>query len=246
MEQKQNIFLPGLSRQIETLLSRLDVKGFSIALLGPNSTVIARRLAEASGSNVIIVVEDYESLINTRTSISGNSSLDVRLMSYESTDFKPSSFDLVYAQGSVSGTRRNKIIKEIKRILKPAGYLSIGEITALSDNTPTFVRDIWKNTDQAPLQAEKAEAYYMERKLKTIYSEDLSYTLKRFYSSGAGMLKDYLTGSSEEEKQYYKKLINRISHETNAYLKQGADKFIGFQTLLLQKQEDEAKPEQLL
>ena len=49
------------------------------------------------------------------------------------------------------------------------------------------------------------------------------------------LLDDRLNKLGESEKAYHKKMLNRISHESNAYLKLGADKFIGFVSLLLTK-----------
>jgi DNA-directed RNA polymerase subunit N (RpoN/RPB10) len=46
-------------------------------------------------------------------------------------------------------------------------------------------------------------------------------------------LKANINNLSGQEKSYYKKLLNKISHESNAYLKLGADKYIGFKMLIL-------------
>jgi hypothetical protein len=49
------------------------------------------------------------------------------------------------------------------------------------------------------------------------------------------MLKSSKSDLTQQEKSYYKKLLHKISHESNAYLNLGADKYIGFIALLLQK-----------
>jgi hypothetical protein len=46
-------------------------------------------------------------------------------------------------------------------------------------------------------------------------------------------LKQAIETLTEKEKSYYKKLLNKISHESNAYLKLGADKYIGYKLLIL-------------
>ena len=40
------------------------------------------------------------------------------MMDFDNTDFNAEEFDLVYAQASISLLNRNKIVKEIKRILE--------------------------------------------------------------------------------------------------------------------------------
>ena len=40
---------------------------------------------------------------------------------------------------------------------------------------------------------------------------------------------------TDKEKSFYKKLLSKISHESNAYLKLGADRYIGFKMLILKK-----------
>ena len=52
------------------------------------------------------------------------------------------------------------------------------------------------------------------------------------------MLKNTKEDLPENEKSYYKKLLNQISHESNVYLKLGGDKYLGFYALILQKGEN--------
>jgi hypothetical protein len=46
---------------------------------------------------------------------------------------------------------------------------------------------------------------------------------------------DMTSSLSNEEKSYHKKMLKRISHESNAYLKLGGNKFIGFISVILRK-----------
>jgi DNA-directed RNA polymerase subunit N (RpoN/RPB10) len=61
--------------------------------------------------------------------------------------------------------------------------------------------------------------------------------LKNFYESAKQSLKDVINELSDKEKSHYKKLLNKISHESNAYLKLGADRYIGFKMIILKKSE---------
>jgi len=54
-----------------------------------------------------------------------------------------------------------------------------------------------------------------------------------FYENVSNELSDYFRKTDETEKKLYKKLLNKISHESNAYLKLGADKYIGLNLLIL-------------
>lgn len=229
------IFLPGTSEQIGLLLERLDVSEKSIVVFGSNSEVIASELARRSGKKVDLIVEDYDSLINSELRIEKSENVSVKMMAFDSTDYMDSTFDLIYAQASISGKMRNKIIKEIKRILKPEGYLCLGEVVQLTEHVPTFVKNVWEDSALLPLEKEKIKAYYEERKFLVVYEEDLNRTLASFYSMSAGMLKDRLTTLTENEKSFYKKLLNKISHESNVYLRQGGNRHMGFTTLLLKK-----------
>jgi ubiquinone/menaquinone biosynthesis C-methylase UbiE len=130
---------------------------------------------------------------------------------------------------------RNKIIKELKRILKPGGFICIGEIVSLKQDIPLFVKDIFDAAGLLPLYVDELEKYYSERKLNIIFQQDFSETLSEYYIRYASQLKSAKYDLTDSEKSYYKKILNKISHESNVYLKLGGDKFIGFVSLLLQK-----------
>src|SRR3989339_1438185 len=122
-----SIFLPGQKRQYNFFLKNYTRKPQSILVIGSSSEQIATLLSEKFNTPVDLIVEDYESLMNSKLVLSGESSITVRIMNFDSTDFSNEQFDLVYAQASISLTNRNQIVKERKRILKPGGYFSVGE-----------------------------------------------------------------------------------------------------------------------
>ncbi len=232
---KKKFFLPGLDKQINFLLKNLSSKIESALVIGSASEIPAEIISKNFNCNVEVIVEDYESLLNSKLILSDSSKLNIRLMGFEATDFNSSSFDLVYAQASISSTNRNKIVKEINRILKPGGHFCVGEIVALNKSVPMFVQDIFDSSDLLPLFHNDLTKYYIERKFTLSGSVDLTNTLKEFFLLNADMLKSSKGDLTQQEKSYYKKLLNKISHESNAYLKLGADKYIGFIALLLQK-----------
>ncbi len=126
--KKEIIYLPGLKKQYEFLISKLELTGFNILILGSSNAIISKLLFNKSKEKVEIIVEDYESLLVTQLELGDQTEVSVKLMDFEKTDYSENRFDLVYAQGSISDKRRKKIVKEIKRILKPNGHLFRGSI----------------------------------------------------------------------------------------------------------------------
>lgn len=229
-----NIFLPGLGEQIEFLFPNLS-SASKILVLGSESSEIAERLKKHFNAEVEIVVEDYESLINTNLQLSENKSIKAKLMEFDHLDYKDNQFDLIYSQGSISLLKRNKIIKEIKRVLIPNGHLYVGEIVKLQQNVPQFVEDIFEQSFILPLFIDDLHKYYEERNFELAAEKNLTYTLKRFYSETLNKIKEKEKELTDKEKSYYKKLINKINHEAKSFLRSGADKHIGFYSLLLKK-----------
>jgi SAM-dependent methyltransferase len=156
-------------------------------------------------------------------------------MEFSSTDFSDDVFDIIYAQASMSSKMRNKIIKEIKRILKPDGILNAGEIVSLKSSPPKFVNDIWESGNILPLNSDDIKKYYEERNFEVVETLDLSAHLKDFYLESKNLLSNNSDSLSENEKAYYKKMLKRMSHESNAYLKLGGKDFIGFTSIIARK-----------
>lgn len=232
----ENYLLPGLDRQIEFLFNNFKSSAKNILVVGSNCEEISKELSNHFEANIDLIVEDYDSLMNSKLLLESFEKINVRLMDFEVTDFESSSFDLIYAQASISITKRNKILKEFKRLLKPGGFLCVGEVVALRKDYPPFVQDIFDSSDLLPLFVDDLEKYYTERKFTITVRQNLTHTLKNYYSSNTRLLDRSMDNLSSSEKSYHKKILNKLSHESNAYLKLGGDKFIGFVALLLQKE----------
>lgn len=234
-QENPNIFLPGGFKQFRILKSKYDLTEKNVLIIGSNSEKIAEKMIEHEANSVKIIVNDYDSLMNSRLNLGKDSQIVVKMMDYDNTDFNNEEFDLVYSQASISLTNRNKIVKELKRILKSDGTLCVSEITAIDKDHPPFVKNIFDASDIHPLLNDTCTDYYKERKFSVLYEEDLSSSLTSFYENAVRTLDESFDRLTEKEKSYYKKLLNKISHESNAYLKLGADKFIGFKMLILKK-----------
>jgi ubiquinone/menaquinone biosynthesis C-methylase UbiE len=235
MKESQNIFLPGGFKQFRILKSKYVLNDKNVLVIGSGSEKIAEKMIESGAGSATMIVSDYDSLMNARLNLNKESKVVVKMMDFDNTDFDSEQFDLVYAQASISLTNRNKIVKEIKRILKPEGTLCVAEITAITKDYPPFVKNIFDASDILPLLNNECSNYYKERNFSVLYEEDLSSSLQSFYEHTAQELDDTIYKLNEKEKSYYNKLLNKISHESNAYLKLGADRYIGFKMLILKK-----------
>ena len=235
MNKEPLIFLPGGFRQFAHLKDRIKIIDLDILIIGSNTDLLAGLFLEENASSVSVIVDDHDSLVQLRYLLKQKKDISSKMMEYTKTDFDNSSFDLVFAQASISNKLRNKIVKEIKRILKPGGYLSVGEITSLQESVPTFVKDIREAGNIDPLNSSKINEYYEQREFEIVDIKDLSAHLKEYYSTSKNLL-DMTSGNlSNEEKSYYKKLLKRVSHESNVYLKLGGDRFMGFTSIILRK-----------
>ena len=235
MSSEPVIFLPGLSRQINMFLEENDLREKKILVCGSNSEKIAGRIYRKSGVTVELIVPDFDSLMNSRILVSDEEQIKVRLMDFEHTDFDDAEFDYIYSQGAFSTSARKGIVKEMKRILKPGGKLCVGEVVILDETLPQFIEDIFDASDLDPLTSAETSKFYESRNFKVLSVKDASDTLRDYYEWNLDKLAEVTGGLSENEKSYYKKLLNRISHESQAFIKQGADRYIGFEILLMEK-----------
>ncbi len=235
MAVDHTIFLPGSGKQFNHLNAKVILKDKDILIIGSNSEKIAQMFLNAEANAVTIILDEYDSLMNARYLLKNIEELSVRLMDFSSTDFNNAKFDIVYAQASISGKMRNKIIKELKRILKPDAILNVGEITSLKSSPPIFVNDIWESGNILPLNSDDIKKYYEERKFEVVDTLNLSAHLKDFYLESINLLYNNIDSLSENEKAYYKKMLKRMSHESNAYLKLGGKDYMGFTSIIARK-----------
>jgi len=226
-------FLPGTDKQLKSFLSHVEINNMKILVVGAGCEEISKSLLINGALEVTIIVEDNDTLLNARLYLNNEKQIFVKMMEFDNTDFKDDSFDLVYAQASISNKRRNKIVKEIKRILKPEGHFCVGENISYSQNAPVFVKDLWESSEIVPLFVDDLEKYYQERNFEILFKQDLSHTLKDFYKMSISLLENKTNNLTDQEKSYHKKFINKLSHESNAYLKLGGNNYMGFKMLIL-------------
>ncbi len=232
------MLVPGAIKQVEILLKDVSVKEKKILVAGCGLSEPAKKILNAGAESVEIITNDYECFLQTRMELGKESNIDVKIMDYTATDYKTNTFDLIFAQASLSVKERNKIVKEFRKILKPASLLCSGEIVKLKKNIPAFVNNMFNESNLQPLFIDDVESYYAERKFELTESYDLSFTLKEYYSGILNKVRKAEGGLTSQEKSYYKKLLNRIHHEANIFLKLGGEKYFGFRVFLLLNRKD--------
>jgi len=232
MNKPKLILVPGSGKQLDFLENRINLNELRILVMGSGLMNVANYFYGIN-NDVELIVEDYDSLMSSKFEQKSGMQFNIKIMDFERTDYLDDTFDLVYIQGAVTNKRRNKIIKDVKRILKPEGFLCVGEIFKLTENIPKFVWDIFESSELNPFTKEDLFSFYKERKFEFIDSVNLSYTLKEYYKENLNLLNENISKLNSNEKSYFKSILSKISHESNAYLKLGGDKHIGFMTILL-------------
>ncbi|PJA98405.1 MAG: hypothetical protein CO128_07485 [Ignavibacteriales bacterium CG_4_9_14_3_um_filter_30_11] len=235
MDSHSTKYLPGGFDQFINFDKFLDFNEKKILFIGSGLEKLLLKADLSLFSSVYFIVDDHESLMNSRLILAEKNDLNVRIMEFDNTDFKSDEFDLVYSQGSHQNEKKNKNVKEIKRILKPNGIFCVGESVKLENELPKFILDLYSVYGTEPLYINKLKEYYVERNFEVLSETELSYTLKKYYKSWNDLLDENLKKLTDKEKQQNKKLIKLIGHESNAYLNLGGSRFMGFKMLILKK-----------
>ncbi len=228
------IFLPGGFDQYAFLGKHFNIADAKILILGYGAEPVADRMMIAGAASVDIVVVSGELLLQSRMNLKSQK-VTVKYMDYDQMSYDAASFDLVYAQGSVAFKTRNLIATQVFRILTPKGFFCLGETVSLREDPPRFIKDIWEASGMAVLTREALLEYYKERGFVIDTIKNLSHSLQQFYLDSREELDSRLKFMSAEEKKELKKLIPKLNHEINAYLKQGGNKYMGFIAHLFHK-----------
>lgn len=235
MKPTQQVLLPGLEKQFNFLKNNLEWTEKKSLIIGSGTEFIASEIVKLTNQLVDIAVDNSESFLLTKLNLSSNDKISCSLMDFDFLDFKDQSYDLVYAQASISSPNRKKILREIHRVLKSQGYLCCGEIIKLRPEMPRFIQDILLKSNLSPLTLLEIKSTYEKSSFDLIADIDLSTTLKMFFELARKQANKESLKLSDNEKSYHKKMLNRFAHESNSFLKFGADKYLGFYSFLFQK-----------
>jgi ubiquinone/menaquinone biosynthesis C-methylase UbiE len=228
------IFLPGTDKQIKYFLKENNPEGKTILITGSGTAPIARKFAEMNPAGVQVIAENDYEIVDLRLALK-ELKIPAKLMDFKRTDYRDNTFDIIYSQAALSTSMRRKIFRELKRILKEEGVICTGEIVSLSEEAPQFMKDIWETSGIAPLTENQLEDFFRGEGFKIKDKTDLSYAMEEFYQNSRTKLSEFLITGSDEEKRYYKKLLNKISHESNVFLRLGGNKHMAFQCFILEK-----------
>ena len=231
MNNSQNL-LPGGFHQLTLLEKTLDKNFEKILVIGESSEKIVTNLLVKYQSHIEYIVEDYESLLNAKLILGSDSQVIPKLMDFEKTDFQSNTFDLIFAQASLSRENRKEIIREIKRILTHGGIFAIGEIVTLTQNPPRMIQDMLNWAGIVPLHINEIENYYKMKNFEIIAQKTFHKALPEYYRKIKTLFESKKDNLTEQEKSYYKKLINRINHEANLFTKFGGEKHIVFHSII--------------
>ena len=235
MDTKKFIYLPGSVYQINKFLEDNSVEEKDILIIGSNSEAFAEEFLAQKARTVIIIVDDNDTLVRSRFILSSKKKISVRMMEYTNTDFNDASFDFVYAQASISTYARKKILKEIKRILRPDGILCCSEIVNLEQDVPKYINDLRENSGIEALWVNELNDFYIKAGFEIVSEENLSNRLQNFYRDSSRLLEDNKEDLTESEKSYYRRTLKMMSHEPNAYLDLGGFRFMGLKMLTVRK-----------
>ena len=74
-QENQQILLPGGFKQFRILKSKYDISAKDVLIIGSNSEKIAEKMIENEAKSVKIVVNDYDSLMNSRLNLDKDSNI---------------------------------------------------------------------------------------------------------------------------------------------------------------------------
>ena len=231
----QPVLLPGLDDQSVFLFTNCDVSEKKVLIIGYGCVPIAKKMLSKGAASVEVIIADEEQMLADRLLGSGTENLRIRFMDFHNTDFKDDVFDIVYAQASVSTSKHLKILKEIKRITKPQGFICLGEVVQLTDEVTLSVRHVWEKTNVTLRKIPVIQNDYKETGFEPVVETDLSFTIKYVYKKLLRSMNDTLPEMSEAEKKALKKDIKTYRHEANTYLQFKGDTYTGFIAFLLRK-----------
>lgn len=211
-----DILLPGMSRQYNHILRLTGFKGKNICIFGSKSTPIASMFLKRQASAVSVIVEHEDDLLEDRASEWLKTGTSLKLMNYANTDFPSDSFDYIYAQAALVGSDRRTVLKEMYRLLKPGGELSLGDIILFKQAPPVF-NAIFKESGMKPIE-DSALTELLEETGFTIKDKtDISDGLTTYYKTQLDYIEEYEQKLSPAEKKDLKKELAPYKHECKSY-----------------------------
>jgi SAM-dependent methyltransferase len=235
LPENKSPFLPGGASPITFFLKKIPHEGKSILLLGNGFSQLIPFVMHEGFSSIQSASDDNTEVFEYKANTSKNQQFPALVVDYESLDHNTGEFDFVFCQTTLTKPIKTKLIKEIKRILKPDGILITSEIICVKKPAPIFLNDIWIKSGQDPHYGEEFEAFYTTRGFNLIESAEFPNDLDEFYIKSYKILETNLKSMSAEKRVQFRKDFVQEKHEITSMVKGGALKFLNFKTLILQK-----------
>ncbi len=235
MPENKSPFLPGGDSPVKFFLNEFPERNGSLLLLGNGFPQLVSYFIDAGFSSIIGASNENTEIFEYKANTPKEKQIPSLCVDYASLDYDKESFDHVFCQATLTLAGRNKLIREIRRVLKPGGFLTTSEILCNKKPAPTFLNDIWAESGQDPLYTDEFEAYYTSRSFKIKNSADFTNDLDEFYIKSYKLLESSLKSLPADKRVQFRKDFVQEKHEITSLVKGGALKYMNFKTMILQK-----------
>ncbi len=84
MQANQNIFLPAGFKQFRVLKTKYIINGKTVLVIGAGSEKIAEKMVDSGAASVKMIVDDFDSQINSKLNLADGKNIGIELMEYDS------------------------------------------------------------------------------------------------------------------------------------------------------------------
>lgn len=235
MPENKSPFLPGGDSPVKFFLKEFPERDCSLLILGNGFPQLVPFFVDAGFSSVKAASDDNTEVFEYKANTPKEKQIPSLCVDYASLDYKDESFDHVFCQATLTLSGRNKLIKQIRRVLKPGGHLTTSEILCNKKPAPTFLNDIWAESGQDPLYTDEFEPYYTSRGFIIKSSADFTNDLDEFYIKSYKLLESSLKSLPADKRVQFRKDFVQEKHEITSLVKGGALKYMNLKTMILQK-----------
>jgi SAM-dependent methyltransferase len=240
---------PGGPRLSKELLEHCPVElrsdpAASLLLMGCRMGEHLLALSDEFAGRIIGIDEDAETIFYAKMAISEEKlgkRVSAQFMTPVKTNFRPGQFDIVMLEGIFAGYPAGRIIKEALRILSDDGWLLISDSCWLTDEVPTYIRELWESPDHHLHTRGGIRTVLEERGLDVVLIENRSHVLGPFYRQYDSTVKG-IAKSGFDGLKHMKGLVKHYKHEIDVYNRQGGKKHMGYLIAVSRRKTEEAAP----
>lgn len=156
---------PGSQKETLLALNFINISGkknLQIADIGCGTGGQTIALAQKIDGNITAVdlLPDFLEKLNEKAKVAG---VDKKITSLEHSmenlSFEKNSLDIIWSEGAIYSMGFKAGIKNWRKFLKPGGYLSVSEMTWITNTRPKEVEDYWnKEYDEMDTASNKIKA----------------------------------------------------------------------------------------